>query len=509
MDIRELVRHMRQTASDREVARETGAHRKTVQRYRGWAAAQGLLAGPLPPPEELRRLVERTFAPLPAPQTVSTVAPYREQAIALYQAGVEGTAIWERLKERGYTGSLSAIYRFLAHLDHRGPAATVRVERAPGEEAQVDFGYAGRLLDEGRGELRRAWAFVMLLSWSRHLYVEFVFDQQVATWLLLHRRGFEFFGGVPRRVVLDNLKAGITRASWDEPLVQASYRECAEHYGFLISPCRPRTPEHKGKVEQGGVHYVCRNFLGGREPTTLGETNRAARVWCLETAGRRTHGTTKVPPLERFLGAERGQLQPLPARPYDLASWSAAKVHRDCYVVCQGSFYSVPFRLIGQQVRLRLGGRELRVYTRDHALVATHPRAAAPGERHTHHDHLPPRLLPGLLQSRGSSLARAGQIGPACLRVVEALLADPVVDRLPTAGRLLRLAERHDPARLEAACARALRFADPRYATIKRILADGMDQEPTPGPIPAPAGTFARGAEDLLGHLFAGAASWT
>jgi len=122
------------------------------------------------------------------------------------------------------------------------------------------------MIDPKTGKLRKTWAFVMTLSWSRHQYVEFVFDQTIETWLRCHRNAFEFFGGVPKKVVPDNLKAAIIKACWDEPQAQYSYRECAQHYGFRIAPCRPKTPGHKGKVEQGGVHYVKRNFLGGREP---------------------------------------------------------------------------------------------------------------------------------------------------------------------------------------------------------------------------------------------------
>jgi hypothetical protein len=114
----------------------------------------------------------------------------------------------------------------------------------------------------------------------------------------------------PYRDVIDNLKAAIIKAVWDDPEVQQSYRECAEHYGFLIAPCRPRTPEHKGKVEKGGVHYVKRNFLGGREPTTITQANRDVLVWCDTTAGLRTHGKTKEQPLARFEETKRDRLQP-------------------------------------------------------------------------------------------------------------------------------------------------------------------------------------------------------
>jgi len=133
----------------------------------------------------------------------------------------------------------------------------------------------------------------MTRSCSRHQYAELVFDQSVATWPRLHRAAFEFFGGVPRRVVLDNLRAAIVHAALYDPEVQRSYREFAEYYEFLIAPCRPRTAEHKGKVEQGGVHYVKRNALAGRDFRDLHDGNRHLLRWCLETAGRRVHGTIK------------------------------------------------------------------------------------------------------------------------------------------------------------------------------------------------------------------------
>jgi len=504
MDIRELIRHMQSTPSDRAVARALGLHRATVQRYRRWARAQGLLEGALPALEEMQGLLAATCTAPAPPQTVSTLEPYRALVVQLYEEGVESTAIWQRLKERGYAGSLSSVYRFVHHLAPPALRATVRVERMPGEEAQVDFGYAGRMRDPVSGALRRTWAFVMTLSWSRHQYVEFVFDQRVATWITLHRRGFAFFGGVPRQVVLDNLKAGITQASWEEPQAQATYRECAEHYGFLIAPCRPRTPEHKGKVEQGGVHYVKRNFLGGREPTTLSQANADVRVWCQTTAGGRVHGTTKEPPLVRFERTERARLRPLPAVPYDMAAWKEARLHRDCHVVFDGSFYSAPFRLIGQRLRVRASSQDVRLYTTDYALVATHPRAQHPGERHTHPDHLPPEKLPGLLRTRTACQDEAAAVGPATAQVVAGLLADQV-DRLPTVGRLLRLRETYGPARLEAACLRAQRFDDQHYTTIKRILVEGLEQEPAvPPAVPPVARTFARSAADLLGHLFGG-----
>lgn len=510
MDIQEIIRRLRAGQSDQAIHQDLGLHRDTVRKYRQWAAEQGLLEGEM---VELEALQERVAASLPLPrppQNESSVEPYRAVVEQLRQEQVEIKAIYQRLRERGYKGSYQSVWRFVHRLEGDGPEATVRVERGPGEEAQVDFGYAGWMLDPVSGKPRRAWGFVMTLAYSRHQYVEFVFDQQVGTWLECHRHAFEFFGGVPRRVVIDNLKAAIVRACWDDPQVQQSYRECAEHYGFLIAPNRPRTPEHKGKVEQGGVHYVKRNFLGGRDMTLITQANRDVRAWCLTTAGERVHGTTKEAPLVRF-EVEREQLQPLPPSPYDMGVWKVLKLHRDCHVVFEGAYYSAPFTHIGQQVRVRGGNKQVRIYTLDYQLLATHERAEKPGVRYTHPRHLPPEKLPGWLLNREACQEEALTIGPATTQIVQTLLDDPVIDRLPTVGRLLRLRTRFGDARLEAACQRALTFDDPTYKTVKRILTEGLDTQPlnpsTEPPVSA-ARTFVRSVADLVGSALGGL-SWS
>jgi transposase len=509
MEIQEVLRRIRAGESDRAIHRALKMHRETVKKYRVWADEQGLLTGELPPVAELHHLLATTLPSSAPPQNVSSVEPYRKMVVKLRTEGVEVAALYARLQERGYRGSYAAVWRFVRQVEPLTPDATVRVERRPGEEAQVDFGYAGVLRDPHSGQLRRSWAFVMTLSWSRHQYVEFVFDQQVETWLLCHRHAFEYFGGVPQRVVIDNLKAAILRASQDDPQVQQAYRECAEHYGFLIAPCRVRTPQHKGKVEQGGVHYVKRNFLGGREPTTLRQANREVRRWCETTAGQRLHGTTKRQPIVCFQETEQACLQALPPQAYDGGIWKLLKLHRDCHVVFEGSYYSAPFAYIGQRLRLRAGLQWVRIYSSDYQLIASHERAEVPGTRRTHLDHLPPAKVPGLVLNRTCCQAQATGIGPATAAVIHHLLGDPVIDRLPTAGRLVRLRERYGDERLEAACQRALAFDDPAYLTVKRILRQQLDQHSLLSeaqPL-SPARTFVRSARELVGHVLGGL-SW-
>lgn len=502
MDIRELLRHLRQGRSHRAIARNLGVDRKTVRRYREWANEQGLLKGRLPPAGELQRLLDATLNAAPPPQNVSSVEPFRPIVEQLRERGVEMAAIHARLKERGYQGSYASVVRFVRRLEPRTPEVVLRVETPPGEEAQVDFGSAGKMLDVD-GDLRKAWAFVMILSWSRHQYVEFVFDQKVETWLRCHRHAFEFFGGVPRRVVLDNLKAGIAKRCWEEPQAQFAYRECAEHYGFLIDPHKPGKPEHKGKVEQGGVHYVKRNFLAGRDPGPQSDANREVLRWVEETAGQRIHGTTRERPRQRY-EHERTALQPLPRAPYDLATWKRVKLHRDGHVVFDKAYYSAPFRLRDQKLWVRGGAREVRIFTPDYQLVATHARAQHPGQRRTEFSHLPPeKLMTGY--SREQCLQCAGGIGPATLEIVQRLVDHRPENRLRNAARLVRLADHWGARRLELACARALRFEESSYSAVKRILAHNLEAEILPELEPyAAASIFVRSSSELLGSLMEG-----
>jgi transposase len=500
LDVRQLLLHMRACSSDRCISRDTSVARNTVRRYRRWAERHGLLSGQMPSDDQLHMLLDNTLPPLMPPQSVSSVERYRDTVVALRKGEVEIRAIHARLAERGYTGSYSSVYRFVKALEPADPMVTLRIETPPGLEAQVDFGDVGPVLDSRTGLKRRAYAFVMTLSFSRHLYAEVVFDQKSTTWLACHVRALAYFDGVPERIVIDNLKAGITKAAWEDPEVNRVYAEQAEHYGFLIAPCRPATPQHKGKVESG-VHFVQRNFFGGREPTDERRTNADLLDWCRQV-GQRVHGTTRKKPLEVFETIEKPVLKPLPAHPYDIAVMKQVKLHRDCHVVFEGSYYSAPFRLVGRSLWLRAGLDSVRVFDQEHRLIATHPRATEPGERHTHPDHLPPTKAAGLLRGRDELTEHAARIGTGTLSVVEQILSDPVVDKTASAGRLLRLAGKHSPERLERACQRAARFGEPTYTTVKRILAEGLEQDSAPAPPPLPlATTFARSARELFGHL--------
>jgi len=479
-DLRELIRLLRKGEADRRIARDLGLSRNTVAKYRCWARGRHLLGEVLPSEEEIDRLLQSLRATESAVHETSRVEPFREQVQALVTAGVEAQAAWRILVDQhGFTGSYSSVKRFVRRLRAaQPPEAFLRLEVSAGEEAQVDFGYVGVLRDPARGQDRRAWVFVMTLSHSRHAYAEVVFDQSVETWTRLHVSAFEFFGGVPRRVVLDNLKAGIVQACLHDPDAQRSYRDLATHYDFLISPCRPRTPEHKGKVESG-VRYVKRNALAGRTWRDAHETNAHLLRWCHEVAGRRTHGTTRQVPLEVFEQVEQPALQPLPPTPWVASTFKTCKLHRDCHVIFDRSYYSAPVRLVGQGLLVRATSKLVQLF-HGHELVAMHVRSSRPGEWQTVQDHLPPDKVIFLTQSPPWCRQRAAEIGPSTSLFVERLLGDRPMDRRRSAQAVLRLAQRHGAARLEAACARALAFEELRVETVRSILTKGLEVEPIP-----------------------------
>ena len=496
-----LVR-LRQGDSERDIARARLMGRGKVAAFRALASRHGWLSADTPLPDDAV-IVAVVGQARRARSTISSVEPLRAVVERWVDQGVGGVAIHAALcREHGYSGSYSAVRRMLRAIGAaRPPQATVRLQFAPGEAAQVDFGSGPMLVDPARGEMRRTWAFVMTLCFSRHQYVEFVWDQTVATWLGCHRRAFEWFAAVPARLIIDNPKCAITKACSRDPLVQRAYAECAEGYGFKIDPCPPADPAKKGVVE-AGVKYVKGNFLPTRSFRDLADLNAQTRRWVMEEAGIRIHGTTREPPLSLF-GVEKPLLRPLPPIAPDLGTWNPARVHRDCHVQFDRCFYSVPFTLVGQPLWLRATDGAVAIY-QDYRQVAAHPRGRKPGQRLTVRDHLPPQAQAFFAHDRDWCVEQATRIGPSCAALIERLLSDRIVERLRAAQAVLRMAERYGTQRLEAACARALAHDSPSYRTVKTILAGGFDLQPLSS-IPHSAraygdrARFARDAESLFG----------
>ena len=501
-EVRQIIQRLRLGETNREVARAQRVGRDTVANIRRVAGAQGWLDAASPMPEDAK-IAERFKVPGKNPQNISTVERFREEVLAWHAQGIQVSTMRQALaRKHGFAGSAHTLYRFLGREAPAAPAASVILDFAVAEMAQVDFGSGPVITERQSGEVFKTWIFVMTLAWSRHQYAEIVRNQAVETWLACHRHAFEWFNGVPRKIRIDNPKCAITRACYYEPTVQRSYGDLALGYSFVIDPCPVADPAKKGRVE-AGVKYVKANFTPLREFHGLVQANAALQAWIMGEAGNRIHGTTRERPLKLFAQTEQAMLQPLPTIAPECPAWAKAKLHGNCHVQFDRCHYSAPYRLIHQTLWLEVAPSVLRIY-REHDLVAVHPRLFKPGTRSTVDEHMPPDAQAYFMRDPQWCLAQAKALGASCLAVIESLFANRVLDHLRAAQGVLRLRDSFGAVRLEAACARALRFGSPSYRTVKQILKEGLDHQSDwvqSVELEAPyrgAGRFSRDPSDLL-----------
>ena len=473
---RQIIIHLRLGDSVRSIARTRSADRKTIRRIRIVAQAQGWLNPETELPDD--NVLYQALDLRQATNQLQKLIPYQAQVEGWYQQGIQASTIHAALQRRhGFTGSYNTVQRFIKSLKAQQREITTILEFKPGECAQIDFGAGPKLIDEATGEMVKTWIFVMVLSWSRHMYAEIVLNQTVETWLSCHRHAFEWFGGVPKKLIIDNAKCAITKACYYDPVVQRSYAEYAEGYGFIVSACPPREPKKKGQVESG-VKYVKNNFVPLRLFRHLVDSNQQLRGWILETAGNRIHGTTRERPLTLF-ETERELLLPLPDNPPELAVWEKVTLHGDCHVMFLKCRYSAPYKLVRELLWLRATDTTVRLY-QEHTLVAIHPRLFRPGTKNTIDEHLPPNAQAYAMRDSSWCLEQAKRVGLHCQQVVQQLLTNSVVDYLRAAQGIVSLQKKYGNERLNAACQRALVFQSVHYKTVKSILVAGAEYKPLP-----------------------------
>jgi transposase len=480
-EIREILRVYKLTGKIKETVRLLNCARGTVKKYVRWARKKGYLdQDQLPSAREIFEAWSQDKRPRCASSQL-TLEPYREIITPWIEKGIRLTRIRELLVSRhGWNGNYEALKRFTRPL-REDANICVRIEVAPGTEAQVDFGYMRLMWDPVEKRRRKLWVFLMTLSHSRHVYGELVFAQDTATWIGCHRRAFNHFGGVPGKLIMDNLKPAIIKAVLYDPLVNKTYRECAEHYGFIISPCKPGKPEHKGKVERG-VPYVRGSFLPERDFRDLADANTQLMDWIMTVAGMRDHGTTRQKPLVVFDQVEAGTLKPLPSSPYELALWYRPTLHRDCHVTVDKSYYSAPHRYRGEELDVRLSDTMSHIFY-EHLLIASHVRARYPGTRRTNPDHYPPAKVALMEKTPQWCLNEARRIGPYTYKFITAILTKShPLDGLRRAQGILGLQRKYTRERLEGATRRALHFGVFTYQVIKKILKKEYDLLPLEAP---------------------------
>jgi transposase len=362
--------------------------------------------------------------------------------------------------------------RFWRELQRRMPSlledqARIRFQYKPGVRVEVDYCDGIPITDHGTGKLTITHLFCGASSFSDYTFGEFVFTQKRDEFIASQDRMFHFFGGIFEYVVIDNLKSGVHRAHIYDPDVNPVYVEYANHMGFAVLPARPVTPRDKPATE-GAIGVIQRQFFAevrNRVFYSLSELNVAFREYLnrLNTAVMKDYGTTRA---ERF-EEEKPVLKPLPRHTFEVAEYRTAKVHPDCHVQVDKNFYSVPYQLIGQSLRVRLTPRIIEVFNCDHESVAVHSRSRGYGKFSTADNHYPEKKLAVARFDIIYAQREALKIGPETSRLVEQLLTEHHPLRyLRRVQGILRLTKNLSSKAIEYGCHQATLFNRPRLAYI-------------------------------------------
>lgn len=492
IDVVELYQHWHAGRRVGELSTSLGLDPKTVRKYLAPPIAAGITPGGPPlGAEEWRALAVGWFPELQdrslRQHTWPAIAAHHDTIKDLI-GKVHVTTIHQRLRDhRGLKTSESSLRRYIdANFEEEVARRDVRVLRdtpPAGEEAQVDYGLLGRWTDPVTKRVRRVWAFIMVLSFSRMLFVRPVLIMDMATWVECHVEAFSFFGGVVARVTPDNLKAGVVKPDLYDPLINKAFGEFAEYYSCLVDPARVEKPRDKPRVERP-VPYVRDSFYAGRaeEFESMAQMQADALRWCREVANVRHHrGLDGVSPIELFSAEERAALIVLPRAAFELCRWVSRKVPPDIHIRVGRTLYSVPWRLIAKTVDAKERQRTVEIYC-DGTLVATHVRLDR--GKQTNYDHYPPEKVAFFMRTPQWCRRRASEIGESTAAVVAALMEVNALYRLRQAQGVVGLAQKYDSERLERACRKALSAGDPTYRTVKGVLSAATEDE---GPEGEPA----------------------
>lgn len=448
----------KQGKSKKEIARVTGRDRKTVRRIIQKYEEKG---------EEFPCVAERG----------SSLQKYHKEIVSFLESDLSIIRIHEKLKDLGCPIGYSGVKKYISKIRLKTNIC-VRFHSEPGEEAQVDFGYVGLMPEPLSGKRKKAWVFNMRLSYSRLDYYEVVFDQKVETFIRCHENAFHYFGGIPHVVKIDNLKAGILEAHFYEPIYQRLYKQFADYYGFYALPCRVRQPQEKGKVE-AGIKYIKNNFFAGRSFNTYKELKGQLQDWMESYCHERLHGTTKEKPRSLFEEKEKKCLKALPTKSFYLGLRGQRKVHKDCHIIVDHNYYSVPFDYVGKTVEVEDDTKEVKIFY-EGKQVALHARREGKGGFSTQTAHYPqykyyapdsPIYL-SLYQEKMDSLGKETEA------LFKLIVQEHPQDWYRIVKGILSLRHQYSDEVINLACKRALAFGITHYRKVKGICESGCYQLP-------------------------------
>jgi transposase len=498
VDIVDMLRRVQNGYSIRAMTRATGMDRNTLRKYLRLAYKKGFTKEGLCDLDMIsREVVQEVQSHLPGPErSIDQVLLPHQAAIASWMENehLTLTKIHILLARMGIAVSYQSLYRFVgAHIGLPSKTTVRMADTEPGEVAEVDFGRLGFLDDPVTERKRVVYGLVVTLCSSRHQYVHVTFTQDLSSLIAGIEDAWAFFGGITKKVVIDNLKAAVVKSDRYAPVFNRTFLEYSEFRGFIIDPARANDPTGKPKVERQ-VPYVRKNFFAGETFRDLAHVQEEAIRWCRDIAGMRIHGTTRKRPLIVFNEEEKRCLLPLTEERFDVPRWGSVKVHPDHHIRFGNSLYSVPTPYIGKEVSVRRDSRLLRIYYKA-GLIKTHP-AVPQGTRSTDFDDYPKEKTPYAMRSCTYYVDKAGEIGPSARHFTELLLSGIFPwTKLRQAQKLVRLPDRYGKERVEKACERSLIFDLVDVRRIEEIIQKDLTKEEAeerrPEPLPS---RFARPA---------------
>lgn len=416
---------------------------------------------------------------VPRKEYFSQFDPYENYILAKMEKGLTIKRIYQDLvRDHGITGTYSGVRHYVQR--HRPPKQDVFMvlHSLPGEEAQVDFGFIGTL--NVGGKARKAWIFIMVLSYSRYMYAKITLDQSVKTFIMCHISAFQYFGGVPKVVKIDNLKAAVIEADFYEPLMQRTYAEFARHYGFLPEPCRVYTPTDKGKVE-AAVKYVKDNCFKERDFSDIEEAENFLLNWLKTTANQRVHGTTQKIPAAQFCEKEAKMLGELPAADFTMSASDTAIVGAQCHISYRANYYSVPYQYINCKVDVIEVNNLLKIYFKGKEIALHTLETKRKGEHITDKNHYPSSKNISHAEILSSIQPKIYAIGSGAAEFFEHHVKANASNRQSSTralNGLLSLKKKYPDEVINQACLRACHYGSISYQTVKIICEKGLDVLP-------------------------------
>jgi transposase len=482
--IREILRLKHGGASDRQIARSLDVARSTVGVTLDRVAAAGL-RWPLPATLTDRVLEAMLYAGNGAPQGArrKTEPDWAYIHHELRRPGVTLLLLWDEYRGREPDGYGYSRWCELYRAWEGRLSPTMRQSHPAGERLFVDYaGQTVELIDAGSGEIRAAQIFVAAMGASNYTYAEATWTQSLPDWIGAHIRALAFMGGVPAQLVPDNPKVGVDRANWYEPGLNRTYLDLATHYRTAILPARARKPRDKAKVEVAVLvveRWILARLRNGRF-FSLAELNRAIAELVVDLNARpmRRLGVSRR---DLFIELDRPALKALPAEPYEYAEWRVRRVGLDYHVDIDGHYYSVPHRLIREQLDARITERMIELFHKGER-VAVHLRGGGRGRHTTIAEHMPSshrRYTEWTIERIHRDAAAIGPSAAALTTLILESRPHPEQGYRACIG-ILRLARQYGAERLEAACDRGLDIGARSYGSIQSILKHGLDRPPRP-----------------------------